>query len=133
MTTGIALPTRMPSLPGRFDFKDALVGTGDQKAKEKLNESIAKTACALANTGGGYLIFGVKDRKHSSRLTPRQRCLGISNRGDLRKELGDRAAAKEALSGFPARKAWTANQIQFLEEVVNHLTQLGAVLRPRNG
>lgn len=39
----------------------------------------------------------------------------------------DRAAAKEALSGFLARKAWTANQIQFLDEIVNHLTQLGAV------
>lgn len=39
----------------------------------------------------------------------------------------ERAAAKEALSGFLARKAWTANQIQFLDEIVNHLTQLGAM------
>jgi len=39
----------------------------------------------------------------------------------------ERAAAKEALSGFLARKTWTANQIQFLDEIVDHLTQLGAM------
>jgi type I site-specific restriction endonuclease len=39
----------------------------------------------------------------------------------------ERGAAKEALSGFLARKTWTANQIQFLDEIVNHLTQLGAM------
>lgn len=39
----------------------------------------------------------------------------------------ERGAAKEALSAFLARKTWTANQIQFLDEIVNHLTQLGAM------
>jgi len=39
----------------------------------------------------------------------------------------DREAAKMALSGFLGQKTWTANQIQFLDEIVNHLTQMGAM------
>jgi type I restriction enzyme R subunit len=39
----------------------------------------------------------------------------------------ERSAAKEALSALLARKTWSANQIQFLDEIVNHLTQLGAM------
>lgn len=39
----------------------------------------------------------------------------------------DREAAKMALSGFLGQKTWTANQIQFLDEIINHLTQMGAM------
>jgi type I restriction enzyme R subunit len=39
----------------------------------------------------------------------------------------EREAAKSALSGFLSQKVWTANQIEFLDEIVNHLTQLGAM------
>ncbi len=76
--------------PGIFDFKDAMVGTGDQAYKDRLNASVAKAACGMANALGGFLIFGVKDRKHSDGLTAAARCTGIPKRGDLRKELSDR-------------------------------------------
>lgn len=39
----------------------------------------------------------------------------------------DHEAAKLALSGFLGQKTWTANQIQFLDEIVNRLTQMGAM------
>jgi type I restriction enzyme, R subunit len=39
----------------------------------------------------------------------------------------DREAAKETLAGFVSRGTRTANQIHYLDEIVNHLTQLGAM------
>jgi len=39
----------------------------------------------------------------------------------------DRGAAKEALAGFLAGKAFTANQIEFVNLIVNHLTQHGVM------
>jgi len=39
----------------------------------------------------------------------------------------DREAAKAALAGFIARKQFTANQIEFVDLIVNHLTEHGAM------
>ena len=39
----------------------------------------------------------------------------------------DREAAKEALASFLARRAATANQIEFLNLIVNHLTEHGVM------
>jgi type I restriction enzyme R subunit len=39
----------------------------------------------------------------------------------------DRSAAKQALVGFLSGKALTANQIQFVDEIVNHLTEQGVM------
>jgi len=40
----------------------------------------------------------------------------------------DREAAKQALSGFTAGKTLTANQIQFVNLIVDHLTEHGAMM-----
>ncbi len=50
--------------PGLFDFKGVLNGTGADQ--ESLNRSIRKTACSMANSGGGFILFGVKDRSAES-------------------------------------------------------------------
>lgn len=39
----------------------------------------------------------------------------------------DRQAAKNALAGFLAGETFKANQIQFLDEIVNHLTEHGCM------
>jgi len=39
----------------------------------------------------------------------------------------DRQAAKTALAGFPTGRTLRANQIQFLDEIVNHLTEHGCM------
>ena len=39
----------------------------------------------------------------------------------------DRGAAKEALAGFIADKVLTANQIEFINLIVDHLTEHGTV------
>ena len=39
----------------------------------------------------------------------------------------DRQAAKDALAGFVAGKTLRANQIEFLDEIVNHLTEHGCM------
>jgi type I restriction enzyme R subunit len=39
----------------------------------------------------------------------------------------DRGAAKEAMAGFMAGKSLAANQIEFLNLIVDHLTQHGAM------
>jgi len=39
----------------------------------------------------------------------------------------DRQAAKEALAGFLNGKTWSANQIEFVNLIVNHLTEHGVM------
>lgn len=46
---------------GWFDFKETISPAGPQQAQAKA--SIRETACAMANTNGGFLIFGVRDRR----------------------------------------------------------------------
>lgn len=74
--------------PGFFDFKAQLNATKAEH-REKLNKSIRKTAGAMANTGGGYLIFGIQDRAVHAE-TPLDRIQGIQLDGDLRKQFGDK-------------------------------------------
>jgi Putative DNA-binding domain len=47
--------------PGTFDYKDVLNPTGPNQST--YIASIRRTACSMANTGGGFILFGVKDRK----------------------------------------------------------------------
>lgn len=69
--------------PGIYDFKEPL-----SPRDPKTLESIRKTTCAMANTDGGYIIFGVKDRASTS--SPDDRIVGIPLGADLRKEFGDK-------------------------------------------
>ena len=77
--------------PGIYDYKDALRPTGDQKYREAHTDSVRRTVCSMANTSGGFILFGVSDRKKSA-STPEERIKGILVEGDLRKEFGDRIA-----------------------------------------
>src|SRR5258707_1690476 len=63
------LATQRDYEPGIYDFKEVLSGTGTDESRKKLNDSICRTICAIANTDDGYLIFGVKDPKKYPNLT----------------------------------------------------------------
>jgi hypothetical protein len=56
---------------------------------DDLRQSIQRAACALANSTGGFIMFGVQDR---STKVPRaiDRIVGIPVGGDLRKEFADK-------------------------------------------
>ena len=76
-STIYTLVTQHDYEPGTYDFKEVLSGTGNEESRKKLNDSICKTICGMANTDGGYLIFGVKDPKQWPNLTERERLGGI--------------------------------------------------------
>jgi hypothetical protein len=84
------LVTQRDHEPGIYDFKEALSGSGTDEKKENLNDSIRKAVCSMANADGGYLIFGVKDPKHSSNLTEKERIVGIPKSSEYLKEFGDK-------------------------------------------
>ena len=77
--------------PGIFDYKDALHPTGDQKYRDAHTDSVRRTVCSMANTSGGFILFGVLDHKKSA-SKPEERLKGISVKEDLRKEFGDKIA-----------------------------------------
>src|SRR5215813_6369699 len=60
--------------PGTFDYKDVLNPSGPNQ--NNYLASIRQTACSMANTGGGFILFGVKDRKVAV-ATPEDRITGI--------------------------------------------------------
>ncbi len=72
----------------QFDYKALLHALGDRKDKDNHDDRIRRAVCAFANTGGGYLLFGVKDREHKAD-TPLERIVGIEP-ADLRKQFGDK-------------------------------------------
>lgn len=78
--------------PSWFDFKANL---GDTR------ESTRKTAAAMANTDGGYLIFGVKDA--AAGLTLAERITGLPHDAEFRKTLGDVLACIKPLLRFLVR------------------------------
>ncbi len=87
------LVTRRDYEPGTYDFKEVLIGTGNEEGKKKLNDSICKAICAMANTDGGYLIFGVKDPKQWPNLTEQERMGGIPKSSEYVKEFGDKISS----------------------------------------
>src|SRR5205823_2308177 len=77
--------------PGIFDYKSVLNATGDEKHKKEHRDSIRRTVCSMANTDGGFILFGILDRKQE--VTPSEkRIIGISIQADLRKDFGDKIA-----------------------------------------
>ncbi len=76
--------------PGAFDYKDALNPTGPNK--NDYIASIRRTACSMANTGGGFILFGVKDRRVAVAVR-KDRITGIPIGGDMLKEFGDKIVA----------------------------------------
>ncbi len=68
--------------PSWLDFKEQLNASGVERSENK--NSIRRTACAMANAGGGFIIFGVADAQKYP--DPEQRIRGISLNGEGRKQ-----------------------------------------------
>jgi len=66
--------------PGLYDYKDAPLPTGDQRYREKHTDPLCRTACSLVNTSGGFILFGVVDRKKAV-SPPEERVKGIPVQG----------------------------------------------------
>jgi hypothetical protein len=75
--------------PSTYDYKEVLTPTRGPAGE--FNQSIRRTACSMANSSGGYILFGVLDRA-TTVSSPDDRIVGISLSGDLRKEFGDKLA-----------------------------------------
>jgi hypothetical protein len=82
----VALVERLEYEPGPIDFKEVLNPT--RPGRDEALASLRRTASAMANTNGGWIVFGVKDR--ATGLSPRERAVGISLGADLRKQFGDK-------------------------------------------
>jgi Schlafen, AlbA_2 len=76
--------------PGSFDYKEEPNPTGPKR--DEAIDSIRRTACAMANADGGYILFGVRDRHHQV-ASPDDRVVGMRLGGDLRKSFGDKIRA----------------------------------------
>ena len=87
------LVTQRDAEPGIYDFKEVLSGTGSDENKKKLNDSIRKTVCSMANADGGYIIFGEKDPKKHPNLTAEQRIVGIPKSPEYLKEFGNKISS----------------------------------------
>jgi hypothetical protein len=92
---------------GTHDFKEVLSGTGNEESRKKLNDSICKTICGMANTDGGYLIFGVKDPKQWPNLAERERFGGIPKPPSTSRSSGIKSQAfiGSSMTTF-SRKGW---------------------------
>jgi hypothetical protein len=64
-----------------FDFKECLPPSTDDKGKQRLRKTIA----AFANSGGGFLIYGVKDDRT---LSPQIRLVGMDAATDFGRDFG---------------------------------------------
>lgn len=73
--------------PGNFDYKDALNATGTGRIDHLA--SIRRTVCSMANTNGGFILFGVRDRRQRV-ANLEDRIAGIPVGGDLRREFGQK-------------------------------------------
>lgn len=70
--------------PALFDYKDVLNARDDE-----IRESIRRTVCSMANTDGGFILFGIQDRKHNV-SNFEDRIQGISLEDDLLKQFNDK-------------------------------------------
>ena len=96
----------------------------DHLAIQKLRMNQPLTALDLAELERVFAESGLGKPDHLQKAKMQCDGLGLF----VRSLVGlDREAAKQALSGFTAGKALTANQIEFVNMIVNHLTEHGAM------
>jgi len=69
----------------QFDFKEKLPASQDENSKRRLRKTIA----AFANSGGGFLVFGVSDNKNAS---DKDRLIGLESSFDLPEQFGGHAS-----------------------------------------
>ena len=89
-----------PHEPDWFDYKAVLTPRKELPSdkKEEHRDSIRRCACALSNTNGGFIIFGVKDKGDGE-----ERIVGIDLKADLWKQFGDLIAVIDPnIRGFDA-------------------------------
>ena len=77
---------RLEFEPGPVDFKEVLNPTGQGRGDAVL--SLRRTVCAMANSAGGWIVFGVRDR--ATGVATRDRVVGIPLGADLRHEFGQK-------------------------------------------
>ncbi|MBP1685941.1 MAG: type restriction protein res subunit, partial [Deltaproteobacteria bacterium] len=96
----------------------------DHVAIHKLRMNKALTAADLAELERMLVESGVGAAEDVSRAKAASQGLGLF----VRSLVGmDREAAKDALAGFLAGKTLGANQIEFVDLIVNHLTEHGVM------
>ncbi len=96
----------------------------DHVAIHKLRMNKPLTAADLAELERMLAESGVGDAQHISRAKQDSHGLGLF----VRSLVGlDREAAKEALAGFLSGKTLSANQIEFVNLIVDHLTEHGVM------
>jgi schlafen family protein len=83
----VRLVERLEFEPGPVDFKAVLNPTQGQA---QALDSLRRTAVSMANTEGGWVLFGVVDRQSAGGVSARERIVGIPLSGELRKELGNK-------------------------------------------
>ena len=96
----------------------------DHIAIHKLRMNKALTAADLAELERMLAESGVGGIREIDRAKEESRGLGLF----VRSLVGlDREAAKEALAGFLSGKTLNSNQIEFVDLIVNHLTEHGVM------
>lgn len=96
----------------------------DHVAIHKLRMNKPLTASDLAELERMLVESGVGAAEHIERAKSESQGLGLF----VRSLVGmDRGAAKEALGGFVSGRTLGANQIKFVELIVNHLTEHGVI------
>lgn len=83
--------------PVWFDFKEALNARDSQ-----WNAKLSKAACAMANTGGGFLVFGVLNQMPMGG-TPVDRIIGVPITGEERHDFGQKMARIRVNVAFDAK------------------------------
>jgi type I restriction enzyme R subunit len=96
----------------------------DHVAIHKLRMNRALTATDIAELQRMLVESGAGGAEDIRRAAEESQGLGLF----VRSLVGlDRQAAKEAMAGFLAGKALSANQIEFVNLIVNHLTEHGVM------
>jgi type I restriction enzyme R subunit len=128
---GTEVSVVLPGVGGSADFarfrakvQVYLRAHQDHITIQKLRTNRALTASDLAELERMLAESGVGGPEDIARAKSESNGLGLF----VRSMVGmDREAAKEALAGFLAGKALGANQIEFVNLIVNHLTEHGVV------
>ena len=98
-------------------------GSGRQRLP-RLRTNKALTPSDLAELEGMLVSNGIGDPANIQKATEDSQGLGLF----VRSLVGlDRGAAKEAFADFLAGKTLGANQIHFVDMIVNHLTEYGVM------
>lgn len=125
--TEIVLPgTQSPESYEKFRAKarQFLQAHQDHVAIQKLRRNKVLTATDLEELGRMFVEAGVGSDADVARAAVESQGLGLF----VRSLVGlDRQAAKEALAGFLDGATHRANQIEFVNEVVDYLTEHGAM------